>query len=143
MKTKHFFAITLICFLAITLPSCNKYVDGPKLSLRSKKARLCGDWKLEFYSYNDADQTAALQALLGANFKYDIEKDGKYTVQGNFSTTGTWELGEDGDDVMFQSSASGATLDTYRILRLKNKELWWKQTQSNGDVVEMHFVPAD
>ena len=43
--------ITIICilaFISITLiTSCNKYVDGPAFSLRTKKARLQGFWKVE------------------------------------------------------------------------------------------------
>ena len=137
------YSIVAIAIMATAVTSCKKYEDGPSLSLRTKKARLCGDWKIEKVLYNGGDSTAVFTAFLGANFGFDIEKDGKYKITGASTDDGTWSLGEDKDDVTFKSSQAGSTDDTYRILKLKNKELWWKQTQANGDVIEFHFVPQD
>lgn len=39
-------AIYLLTLLVITFSACKKYEDGPGLSLRTKKARLAGDWTL-------------------------------------------------------------------------------------------------
>lgn len=120
-------------FSTFTVTSCNKYEDGPKISLLTKKARLCGDWALEAYLVNDVDQTSAYQSVVGTNFEWDIEKDGTYKMSGNFTDNGTWELGEDKDDVRFLSSAANSTEVSYRILRLKSKELWLRYTAPNGD----------
>ena len=136
---KLLFAIFTIATLSIAFSSCKKYEEGPTISLASKKSRLCGDWKLEQYLYNGTDQTALIAAVVGSNFVWGIEKDGTYTQAGNFSDAGTWKLGEDKDDVTFTSNATGATADTYRILKLKIKALWFKQTQANGDVAEFHL----
>lgn len=119
-------------FTTFTVTSCNKYEDGPKISLLTKKARLCGDWALEAYLVNDVDQTANYQTAMGANYEWDIEKDGTYKILGNFTDNGTWELGEDKDDVRFLSSTANSTEISYRILRLKSKELWLRHTASNG-----------
>ncbi|MCB0395212.1 MAG: hypothetical protein KDD36_01080 [Flavobacteriales bacterium] len=135
----------LIAFVAVAcvLTACKKYEEGPAFSLRSAKARLSGDWKVASFSIDGVDQTASYLATIGNNFVIDIEKDGKYRVEGSFTDEGSWELGEDGDDVRFKSDAAGSTEDSYRILKLKNKELWLKQTQTNGEVHETHFEPAD
>ena len=134
----------LIALVSTALTSCKKYVDGPKFSLASAKSRVSGDWKIESYMYDGADQTAAFITFFGANFEWDIEKDGSYRWQGGtISDAGTWTLGEDKDDIRFLSSATGSTEMSYRILRLKSKELWFKYTDSNGKIEEYHFIPVD
>jgi hypothetical protein len=141
---KLLFAIFIMATMTLTFSSCGKYEDGPKISFASKKSRLAGDWKVEKFLYNESDQTAAYFFFNGTNATMDIEKDGKYKLIASWGTeNGTWKLGEDKDDVTFTPDNSGNSANTYRILRLKSKELWWKQTQSNGDVEETHFVPAD
>lgn len=119
--------------------SCSKYEDGPAFSLLSKKERLCGDWELETALYNDVDYTASFLTFAGANYRVDIEKDGGYRIEGANPDEGTWEFGEDKDDVRFKSNNSSVGESSYRILRLKSKELWVKQTQTNGDVIELHY----
>lgn len=140
MKKLISISMLFALFIAIVgVTSCKKYEEGPKISFRSKKARLSGEWTLEQALHNTTDVTASTAAAVGANFVWEIEKDGTYKMSGNFAETGTWKLGEDKDDVTFTSSVSGSTADTYRILKLENKELWMKQTQSNGDVDEFHL----
>ncbi|MDI1354736.1 MAG: hypothetical protein PSX36_07450 [bacterium] len=130
--------LIVLCALAFIsasfFTSCKKYEDGPAISLRTKKARLQGDWQLESFSINEVDQTAAATTQYGSNFTWDIEKDGGYKMTGTYTDDGTWKFGEDKDDVYFQSSKTGAGEQAYRILRLANKELWLKQVQANGDV---------
>jgi hypothetical protein len=133
MKTR-IIKIVMVAFLATAvITSCKKYEDGPAFSLLTKKARLCGDWSIQSITYNGVDQTAAYQTIVGADFKLNIEKSGKYTSTGNFPDDGTWKFGEDKDDVYFTSSKAGATEQAFRILRLKSKELWLRSTASNGD----------
>jgi hypothetical protein len=139
---KLLFAIFATAIIS-TIFSCGKYEDGPKISFASKKSRLCGDWKIEKVTYNGTDITDTIKAIVGANYVMDIEKDGKYKQSGSFTVEGTWKMGEDKDDVTLTPTTSGFSEKTYRILRLKSKELWWKETKSNGDVEETHFVPAD
>jgi hypothetical protein len=128
---KHAFVFSII---TVMIAACNKYEDGPAFSLKTKKSRLCGEWVVESYLYNDVDKTADITALLGANFVLEIEKDGVYRTEGAYPDQGTWELGGDGDDVRMTSSDSGAVEISYRILRLKSKELWLKHTETNGDI---------
>lgn len=132
-------AISVLFIGLFIFSSCGKYEDGPAFSLLSKKARLTGEWVIDEVTVNDADQTAAFKAVLGDNFVLEIEKDGVYRTEGSNPDKGKWELGEDKDDVYMLSDAQGASEMAFRILRLKNKELWLRQTDSNGDVTEYHY----
>src|SRR5262245_24156198 len=99
MKTnfmKHAFVFAII---TVVIAACSKYEDGPAFSLKSKKSRLCGEWVLEAYLYNDVDQTASMDTILGADYVLEIEKDNTYRTEGQWQDQGTWELGADGDDV--------------------------------------------
>jgi len=130
--------IVLISILFVSsnlITSCKKYADGPAFSLLTKKARLTGDWTLKTYTHNGDDVTGGLKALIGGTILLNIEKDGSYkkNVAGTIDE-GKWKFGEDKDDVYFDSNDSKVAEDAYRILRLKSKELWLRQTQSNGDV---------
>ena len=133
--------VILVLFSVST--SCKKYTEGPMISFRSKKARVSGDWKIEQMTVNGSDVTSTFQTLVGADYVLDIEKDGKYHVHGLASDEGTWKLGEDGDDIYMMSSKTGALEQSLRILKLKNKELWLRQTAYNGDITIVHYEPAD
>ena len=129
----------LIIALSSILVSCKKYVDGPMVSLRTKKARLTGDWVIDKVTVNGEDKTADYQAVQGANFVLKIEKDEKYHTEGAFPDAGSWKLGEDKDDVYFTSDQPGSKEQPFRILRLKNKELWLKATDIFANVTEIHY----
>ncbi len=107
------FASTLI------FSGCTKLEDGPKISLRSAKARVAGEWKNTKYTENGVD------IPLDADDKDDvwkIEKDGKFEIvdPGNGTQTGTWDFNSDKDKIIF--SQNGFSI-TYDILRLANKEM--------------------
>jgi len=42
-------------FVALAFWSCQKGEDDPFLSLKTRKARLVGEWKLDSYSYSNSD----------------------------------------------------------------------------------------
>ena len=136
---KLLFALFVIAILSATFSSCKKYEDGPRISLATKKSRLCGSWKIQQYIFNGQDQTAYVAFFLGS-FVWSIEKNGNYTQSGNASDAGTWVFGSGKDDAIFTSGTAGATPNTFHILRLKSKELWLKQTQANGDTEEFHLM---
>jgi hypothetical protein len=53
MKTRK---ILLILFIGLlTLTGCNKYSDGPLLSLRTKKQRAVAEWDVKSFTYNNED----------------------------------------------------------------------------------------
>lgn len=138
MKSVIKAAFAVIAF-TVLFSACKKYEDGPAFSLLTKKSRISGDWTVDKYEYNGQDQTSTFLAANGANYVIDIEKDGKYKTTGMFPDEGTWKFGEDKDDVYFMSNKAGATEQAWRITRLKSKQLWMKQTQTNGDVIKLYL----
>ncbi|HTL83366.1 MAG TPA: hypothetical protein VL651_16740 [Bacteroidia bacterium] len=136
---KFIIASLLFIGLSFTFTSCGKYVDGPKISLLTKKMRVTGHWTLnKYYDVNGNDITTTAQSGLGSSWELQIEKDGSYKSTGNVGESGTWKLGEDKDDIIF--TPSSGTEYSYRILRLKNKEMWLRITNPQGLYEKMYLV---
>ena len=132
-----FIAVTA---LTVSMSSCKKYEDGPAFSLLTKKARICNTWVLEQYLVGTDDQTTAFLAFAGNDYQVEINKDGSYKVTTNGNAlTGTWDLGEDKDDVTFTQTSPTASTTTARIQKLKSKELWLRETESNGTYDYYHY----
>ena len=114
--------------------SCNKYEDGPKLSLRSKKARMTNTWKIITATDADDDVTAGYEGIT-----WTFTEDGSYTrgeeTAAGFepNETGKWEFGKiDGRNKtqLIISTDGIVTPKKWIITRLKNDELWLKQEQA-------------
>jgi hypothetical protein len=119
---------------------CKKYEEGPAFSLRSKKDRVVGKWKVEKYLENGTDQTSSLTSL---NLRIEFKKDGKAIQSSSSPTSGTfseefrWEFDDKKEKLIFIFNSGEK--NEFKILRLKHKELWLKQ--SNGtNVGELHLV---
>ena len=54
-KYVFYFFILIFCFT-----NCGKYPDGPDFSLRTKRARVLGEYKVELFSVNGDDSTSLL-----------------------------------------------------------------------------------
>jgi hypothetical protein len=56
--------------------------------------------------------------------------------------SGTWEFNNDKTDVITKITYTigGTETDTFKILRLKEVELWLENNQ-DGNVVETHYEP--
>jgi hypothetical protein len=138
--------ITLFVAAAAIMTACSKYEEGPKFSLRTKKARITNEWVVEEVTYTQGGTTADITSdykELAGDYVLEIEKDGVYRTEGNYPDKGTWDMGEDGDDLYLQSDEPNSDEESFRITRLKSKELWMKQTQENGDVVYFKFKSKD
>lgn len=134
-----FKSLIVIGLLSIAIQSCKKYPEGPALSLRSKEARLTGKWKLDKI-YENGIEYSAFFILFGGTFEWEIEKGGKYHIHlGTDDENGTWKLSGDKEELIFLGESSGAQEERFTILKLKNKELWLKSTDSNGDVTEIRL----
>ena len=55
------------------LCACNKYKEGPLISLRTKTNRITGTWKIEKLYINDIDSTSEYQKKL--EYKIKLSKD--------------------------------------------------------------------
>lgn len=136
--------IPALLVLLITA-SCNKYEDGPKLSLRSRKARLVNEWVVSKYIENGTDKTAYFNSV-APNYTVIFEKGGNYSItissgSSSFSETGTWELSESKSFVIRYETSPNVETHSNEITRLKNDELNTKYYDVNGALVEMQFVP--
>ncbi len=131
--------------IAVVMPSCKKYEEGPTLSLRSKTARLVNEWKIEKVLINAID-VSSVYTTQYTDFIMNIKDNNTvvYTYTDNNNQPITWEATWD-----FNSDKSGIIITTagvgvsFEILRLKNDELWLKETYSVGGVstiTEIHYI---
>ncbi|HLW29681.1 MAG TPA: glycoside hydrolase family 43 C-terminal domain-containing protein [Brumimicrobium sp.] len=115
-----------ILTLVFVLSACNKYEEGPKFSLLTKKARITGTWELE--------KTVSSNGTVEYNNDEGdivINKDGSYVLTVNgFGVSGDWKFVKDKEYISVTVTILGNTkVDEFQILRLKNKELWLKDSE--------------
>ena len=131
---------------ALLTGACKKYEDGPMLSLRTEKKRLVNTWDVEkaYYSeYTDTPENGQDRTESYEDYVLEFKKDDTYRIE-NISLdkttrtveTGGWTFME--NEVQVQTTGVRQTLEvgtnevlneeevshTWRIRRLKNKELW-------------------
>ncbi|MBN8702173.1 MAG: hypothetical protein J0M08_03855 [Bacteroidetes bacterium] len=140
MKQKRFFLATIL--LGILLIGCKKYEEGPAFSLRTKKARISGSWVLEKYLVDGVDETASYLGGYSPDL-LEIEKSGdfKYTdyyFNGSIIDYGVWEFLPGKEEVKFKMAPSIGSEFTYKILKLKNNEFWYRWNV-NGSNRDYHF----
>lgn len=63
---KKLLIILTILTFGLNLQSCKKYEEGPSFSLKTKKKRLVGEWKLE--SFNDLNEIVVNEYTLTDEF---------------------------------------------------------------------------
>jgi hypothetical protein len=119
-KSLSIFVIALVAI--VTFDSCKKGTNDPFLSLRSRKARVAGEWKLTSYSATKTSGStvtkenfdgSTLTVTTGSSqptvatltSEYTFEKDGKVTKSEVKSTTQTW--GSTTMTIVQTSSATG------------------------------------
>ncbi len=142
--------IASICILCIY--SCGKYEEGPKISLKSKAARVAASWKIDAMLINGEDFD--ISKTVYPYYTYVYEKDGtgkqineEYTTQiGNVSDQVIpaatfpleWKFDASKEKIkFFVDDGTNTQWTEYRtILKLKEKEMWLLV----DDTIEYHFV---
>lgn len=116
-----------------------KYEEGPNLSLRSRKARVVGNWY--YYEYIEDGKTTAADDD-EKELRWEFKKDGAFKLQKSPSPAdeGTWEFDDRKDSLIIRFNAGGRV--AYKIIKLKNKEMWLKNKTFSSEV-EWHFKPVD
>jgi hypothetical protein len=145
MKNSILFFVSMLVFV-----SCKKYENGPSLTLLSKKERAANIWSLQMVKENGTDKTNDYKNLL-QNYKLNLDKNNmKYTITWkalgliDYSETGSWEFSSDKLYLVLKKDAtsnSTSTTSNWKILKLKEKELWVEYSSSNNILTEIHFVP--
>jgi hypothetical protein len=122
LKKLIFIVTVAVCvsFVSVT-SSCDKYAEGPMISLMTAKARLSGDWKMMEAFTNGVDVMSSYP-----NYFLHIEKNGNYSIEWSysgfqFSDTGKWNFNNDKSMVRFVDSDGDEFW--YTIVMLKNKNL--------------------
>ncbi len=150
-----------IATLVMLMASCNKYEDGPSFSLRSAKNRLTGQWKLSKIIFNDKDISQGYFSSNLESFPFSIYTDwsrdyfiGISYTDGNIIAKSDLELNRQNTKMTFalkpQAPYESVSTDIFctipalhdttewKILRLKNDELWIKTDFENNNY-EIHF----
>jgi hypothetical protein len=102
------YALLMLLAVMLILPSCKKGENDPFISLKSRKARLVGEWKLvegsssvvsssgtDTYTFNGTLMTSVesgVTTTVPYSESYTFEKDGTYKYSSNMNN------GEDTDD---------------------------------------------
>ncbi len=112
---------TLIC-LTLIFSSCKKYEEGPGISLRTKKARVVGEWKMEKLFINDEDTPLTPDEK---NIKWIFKKDGNYEYQAaTYNEIGTWSFDIKRELIYLTDTEFGYSTSC-KIRRLTNNEMWF------------------
>jgi hypothetical protein len=148
MKSLKNLTYLFIAFAFIVTASCKKYPDGPLLSLHSVKHRLAGTWDVEYFSINGYDSTSYLKSKIFYGMYYFVvsHSSNDFHYVGNspdYSHGGLWFLNNNGKELQVafsQPNLHSEHLGPYRsediviweIRRLTEKELWLKNTYTDG-----------
>ena len=130
MKAFLKFGLAAIIVVSTLLSSCGKYDDGPKISLASKKGRLCRAWTTEKWIDGATGLEVACTANCGST---EYKKEGTLYSNGVSVTGVTWQFSSDKSKL---ETVFGTIIFTKKILRLTSKELWLKD-EASGD--QEHF----
>jgi hypothetical protein len=141
-KLKNITYLTLAGATAVGVSGCGKYEDGPNFSLRSKKARVVGDWNVK----SIGSQVFSVQNQGGIDYGYtmnlEFDKNGSVTTSMeytygsynySYSYAGDWDFSSNKEHLLL--TIDGDT-DTMEIKRLTNKEMWLDDdyTDADGDI---------
>jgi hypothetical protein len=148
---KKLFALICIITSALLLTECKKYPEGPSISLRSKNERIANTWKLSKYYENSVDLTSNFNTTF-TKFAFNTTKGGDYTITrelysiANTTESGTWTLSS--NKKTFNLSPTSITIgavpnaSSWQILKLYENEMWLRNIDSNGKIIEYHLVSA-
>jgi len=123
------------------ITGCNRYADGPAFSLRSGEERIASNRRVESAKEGSNDVTSfftqyELRLTTGGDASLQADHElGSLTF--SFQTNGRSAFENDDEDLRLDY-ANDAADEMYRILRLKENELWLRE---NGDDLELHLVP--
>jgi hypothetical protein len=125
MKTIYSNKLMLAAAVIIMLnfSSCGKYDDGPEFSLRTKKARLTGEWKVVKIAGETPD----------GQLTFEFEKNGDFSAKYSYSGysqsfTGDWEWDNKKEGVTI---TIGSDSEDWDIKRLTNKEFWFEDESND------------
>lgn len=136
MKKMTKFAVLLI-FCGLTIigtQSCQKYDEGPLISLSTRTSRVANNWKVDNYKVNGTDYTS-----LVADYKETFTTDHNYSYTwGLLGGTGTWGFENDYAEIRITGTDNLASQTLY-ILKLEQKQFWY-YIMDGADKKEYHMI---
>ena len=149
MKNKMLRLGMVLLLSSVVFSACKKYEEGPGLSLKSKNARLTGEWELTEYSYTRTTEEGtttrkfegSLMMFTGKEYNgwdyVDTTYSYPYSMKLTIEKEGTYEWYEIEDGEIDEWTAYWSWMDgksgkellllsddgTFKINKLKNKEL--------------------
>lgn len=135
MKTKISLVIALLGVMTISsLQSCQKYADGPSISLRTRTERVANNWKVENYKINGSDYTS-----LVASYTESFSKSESYSYDwGSINGEGTWKFINDDEEIQLTGNDNQSSRKLF-ILKLEEKSFWYYYMDGD-DKHELHLV---
>ncbi len=120
-------SLLVILLSFVFLSSCQKYPEGPILSLHSKESRVAHSWSCEKALVNTLESTPYY-----SNYSYTYGADKSYTENNGYNILkGTWELTTQEDSLLVKMS-NNKLLHRFKILRLKNNSMWLIEDVNNS-----------
>lgn len=137
MKTIKVLSLAMLAMVFVMGSAC-KYKEGPALSLRTKKARLAGEWKVDKIFNKNGEEVEPSEMDKAATQEFTKDNEYILRVEGDTFIYGEWEFSDDKESVVLKFEFFGQTeTQSIRILRLKNNELWLENDEGFA-----HYVPA-
>ena len=152
MKTKIILALFIASFV---LTSCNKYEDGPLISLRKPLTRILGSWEVYYFDMNGNDLTQIYKDSCNCNFGFIDEKSTpiyfiNYNCKPNINFGGDFKLIDNdykisiklgfsdiqhspNDTIKYFNIFGHFTNIIWDIKRLKYKDLWITYNENSTD----------
>jgi hypothetical protein len=141
MKKRNvcFFIFTIACICSL---SCNKYEDGPALSLISAKKRLVGTYNLEKYIVDDKEQTILYPVTITYKKDGTGERISKTLAENTITSEFMWEFDKKREQIRDREKGLNGTWGDWtpykKILRLTKNELWLLEPTSI-EIFEYHY----
>jgi len=139
MKISRTFGI-LAVLSATVLGSCQKYEEGPAISLTPRTERVANTWIIS-YAQEDGQNVSEDydQYELYMNTDGDAQLTASYSAFGtsyNTTTDGTWTFTNEEENLKVDFEDDDQD-NEYRILRLKSDELWLQDLDQD---LELHLL---
>ena len=120
--------------LVFLFQSCQKYEDGPLISIRSRGERISNTWKVDNLKINGSDYTSIV-----TNYTETFTKSGTYTYDWSLlNGSGTWKFQNNDEEVILNGNDDHSSR-TLIILKLEEKQFWY-YTMVGNDKYEYHLV---
>jgi len=129
-------------FAAIIFSGCNKYEDGPAISLLSAEKRIDGTYTLDKYYINDQELTLTDINISEYKVTYNKDGSGTRTINGLKSDI-QWEFDDKKENIREKEqglTGEWSSWGNYRKLLKLTKDEIWILDESDLESSEFHFL---